>query len=223
MDHAIVAVLLAVAASVQPTMFIRSVAFIDAPVLRARTAAWQFALGQAAMLLTIGLVAAVSIRIIIRGSQVPTTAVDSSDLVLGGLAIAGVILGAVLGVTNRHDETGRPPLPPAEAASSVVQPFIWGARSMITNISSLALFIAAVGEAVSITGQVGAASALLIGITLLVLSPSLTAPTLEVVAPDLAERILPPLHHWMVTRGRRFEGVVAVLAGTGLLYRGFTG
>jgi hypothetical protein len=221
MGHAIGAIVLAFAASVQPTMFLRSIAFIDAPVLRARTAAWQFALGQASMLLGIGLIAAVGIRIIIRGSTVPTTVVDTTDVVLGGLAVLGVAVGAVLWVSRRRGGSdGLPSMPAPSAASSPFQPFVWGARSMATNITTLALYIAAVGEAVSIAGRVGIASALLIGVTIVVLSPSLTAPTLEVVAPEVAERFLPRIHHWMLTRGLGTEALVSLLAGGALLARG---
>ena len=104
MDHAVVALALAVVASLQPVTLVRSVALLDRPP-PGRTLAWRFAIGLAAALLAVAVVAGASTLSIIRGSSVPTTEIDSSDVLLGGIALLAALVTLVA-----HMRRGRAPV-----------------------------------------------------------------------------------------------------------------
>lgn len=218
MDHAVAAIALAVVASLQPTTFIRSVALLDRPP-PGRTLAWRFALGLATTLLLVAVVAGGSILTIIRGSTVPTTEIDSSDVLLGGVALLAALGGLVNLIRRGGPQEVAPELPQRSVAGPLAG-FGLGMRTMAVSIAPLALYIASVGEIVSIDELWGLATVLLVVVTIAVLGPGITAPSLEAVSPERAEQALPRQHTWALTSGPLTAGLASGLAGAALVLRG---
>ena len=218
MDHAVAAVALAVVASLQPTTFVRSVALLDRPP-PGRTLAWRFALGLATTLLVVAVVAGGSILTIIRGSTVPTTEIDSTDVLLGGAALLAA-LGGLIAVIRRGGAEGVAPELPQRSVAGPLAGFGLGMRTMAASIAPLALYIASVGEIVSIDQLWGLATVLLVVVTAALLGPGLIAPSLEAVSPERAEQTLPRLHTWALTSGPLTAGLASGLAGAALVLRG---
>lgn len=218
MDHAVAAIALAVVASLQPTTLVRSVALLDRPP-PGRTLAWRFALGLATTLLVVAVVAVGSILVIIRGSTVPTTEIDSSDVLLGGVALLAA-LGGLVAVIRRGDPQEVAPELPLRSVAGPFAGFGLGMRTMAVSIAPLALYIASVGEIVSIDELWGLATVLLVVVTAAVLGPGLVAPSLEAVSPERAEQTLPRLHTWALTSGPLTAGLASGLAGAALVLRG---
>lgn len=218
MDHVVVALALAVVASLQPTTLVRSIALLDRPP-PGRTLAWRFAIGLTAMLLLVGVVAGGSTLTIVRGSTVPTTQIDSSDALLGGIALLAA-LGGLLRVTIRGGGDDAPPELPQRSVTGPLAGIGLGMRTMAGSLAPLALYIAAVGEVVSIDQLWGLATVLLVVVTIAVLGPGLIAPTLEALSPERAEQTLPRLHAWALSSGPLTAGLLSGLAGAALLLRG---
>jgi hypothetical protein len=218
MDHALAAIALAVVASLQPTTFIRSVALLDRPP-PGRALAWRFALGLTTTLLLVAIVAGGSILTIIRGSTVPTTEIDSSDVLLGAIALLAALGGLVALMRGRGPQGVAPELPQRSVAGPFAG-FGLGLGTMAVAVAPLALYIAAVGEIVSIDELWGLATVLLVVVTIAVLAPGLTAPSLEALSPERAEQTLPRLHTWALTSGPLTAGLASGLAGAALVLRG---
>ena len=218
MGYVVGALALALVAGLQPTTLLRSVAFLDHPP-PGRTLAWRFAAGLAATLLGVAVVAGVGASIVIRGSTVPTSRIDSSDVVLGGVALVAALVGLASNPRHRPAPDQLPDLPAASLAGPVAG-FGLGVRTMATSIAPLALYIAAVGEIVSIAGLWGLASVLLVVVTAMVLGAGLIPPSLEAATPDRAARMLPRLIEWALTAGPRTAAVLTGIAGAALVVRG---
>lgn len=218
MDHALAAIALAFVASLQPTTLVRSVALLDRPP-PGRTLAWRFALGLGATLFLVAIVAGGGIIAIIRGSAVPTAKLDSTDVLLGGIALLAALAGLVALVRRGGPDDVAPELP----RSSVAGPFAGfglGMRTMALSLAPLALYIAAVGEVVSIEELWGFAAVLLVAVTAATLGAGLVAPTIEALSPERAEQLLPRLHEWALTSAPPTAGLLAGLAGAALVLRG---
>jgi len=218
MDHAVAAIALAVVASLQPTTLVRSVALLDRPP-PGRTLAWRFALGLGATLLLVAGVAGVTILTIIRGSTVPTTEIDTSDVLLGGIALLAALGGLVV-VMRRGGPDEEPPELPLRSLAGPMAGFGLGMRTMAVSFAPLALYIAAVGEIVSIDELWGFAAVLLVVVTAAALGAGLVAPSLEALSPERAEQALPRLHVWALTSGPLTAGLASGLAGAALVLRG---
>ena len=217
-DHALAAIALAVVASLQPTTLVRSVALLDRPP-PGRTLAWRFALGLAATLFVVAVVAGGSTLRIIRGSTVPTTEIDSTDVLLGGIALLAALAGLLVLMVRRGPDEVAPELPQRSVAGPFAG-FGLGMRTMVVSIAPLALYIAAVAEIVSMDQLWGLAAVLLVVVTIAALGPGLIAPALESVSPERAEQVLPRLHTWALTSGPLTAGLLGGLAGAALVLRG---
>lgn len=222
MVYAVAALLLAVVAGVQPTAFVRSVGLLDRPP-PGRTLAWRFAIGLGITLFAVALLAAVGSIVFIRGGTArPTTELDSSDVVLGGIAlVSGLVMVAMARL--RRGNVVLPVEMPQDAPSGPLAGVGLGMRTMAGSIAPLALYIAAVSEIVSIQGLWGLATVLLVAVTMLVLAAGLLAPSLDALAPERADGLLPRLHAWARTSGPVTAGLLSTLAGAGLVIRGLLG
>jgi hypothetical protein len=207
-----IALVLGVIAAAQPTTALRSIELLSTPY-KARPRAWRFVGGLATTLGVVGLGAAIAVRSFIQGSSVPTTAIDTTDVVLGAITLAGVVVALLWQCSFAH--TDRIGSNRAEAAY-----YLFGIRTMATNVSAIALYVAAVNEIFAGGGSWISVEILLIVVTALVLLPGLLPLTIETIAPASADRPIDRLRVLCRTNGPNIAMAAWAIAGAGLMVRG---
>lgn len=218
MDYALTAVALAVVAGLQPTTLVRSIALLDRPP-PGRTLAWRFAMGLAATLGVVAVVTGLGTRAIVRGGSVPTAEIDTSDVLLGSIALLAALIG-LAGLLRRGGTNRVASELPQRSVIGPLAGFGLGVRTMAISIASLALYIAAVGELMFIDDLWGLAAVLLVVVTTTTLGAGLLPPSLEALAPERAEQALPRLHAWALASGPLTAGLLTGLTGAALVVRG---
>ncbi|QBR90915.1 GAP family protein [Nocardioides euryhalodurans] len=211
MLHLLIVVLpLGLAAAVSPVMVTEQAVLLAGP--RGRRTAALYAAGTGTVLA--GLVGAV--LLLGRSLSLPRAPqLDASlDLLIGGLLLA---LAAVLGVWHpgrrRTKERSHRPLTPAGA-------FAFGAFSMATNVTTLALVVPAAKEIAASPLAVWehvTAALLLVGVVCL---PAWGPVALTSVAPGPASRLLARMQRLIDRHGRLLVTLLIVAAGGFFVVRG---
>lgn len=211
MLHLLVVLLpLALAAAVSPVMLTEQAVILSAP--DGRRPAWLYAAGTAAVLSAlVGVVVTAGQSLSLP--QAPR--LDASlDLVVGLvlLALALVLWGW------KRDRPARAKPPRDEMSLS--RAFGFGAVSMATNVTSLALVVPAAKEIASSDLALGwcvVAAALLVAVVCL---PAWAPVAATALAPAVAERLLTRLHDLIDQHGRALVVLLVAGAGTFLVLRG---
>jgi hypothetical protein len=212
MMNIIIALVLAVIAAAQPVTTVRSIELISTPYM-ARARSWRFIGGLATTLGVVGLGAAIAERSLIQGSSVPTTAIDTTDVVLGAITLIGVVVALTL-----HRSTRRVDRLDSDRADTAF--YLFGIRTMAINISSVALYVAAVEALFASGGSWITTEILLIVITALVLLPGVLPLLIESTAPASADYAIDKLRRLCTTNGPMIAMSAWAVAGAGLLVRG---
>jgi hypothetical protein len=207
-----IALVLGVIAAAQPTTALRSIELLNTPY-QARARAWRFVGGLATTLGVVGLGAAIAVRWFIQGSSVPTTAIDTTDVVLGSITLAGVVVALLWKRSSM--QTDQMASDRAEAAY-----YLFGVRTMATSLSAIALYVATVNEIFAGGGPWVSIEILLIVVTALVLLPGLLPLMVETIAPASADPLLDRLRVLCRTNGPTIAVAAWAIAGTGLMVRG---
>ena len=207
MLHLLAVVLpLALAAAVSPVMLTEQAVVLAAP--DGRRPAWMYAAGTAAVL-------SVVVGVVVTAGQslslprAPTLSA-SLDVVVGGALLA---LALVLWWWKR-DRVARAKPPHAHMTPS--RAFGFGAFSMATNVTSLALVVPAAKEIASSDLAIGwcvVAAALLVVVVCL---PAWAPVAATALAPAVAEGLLAGLHNLIDQHGRSL--VVLLVAGAGAFF-----
>lgn len=208
----VIALALGVIAAAQPTTALRSIELLSTPYM-ARARSWRFIGGLATTLGVVGLGAAIAVRSIIEGSSVPTTAIDTSDVVLGAIIVIGVVVALAMGRSSRRVDR-------LESDRSDAAFYVFGIRTMATNISVVALYVAAVNELFTSGGSWITIEILLIVITALVLLPGVLPLLIEATAPASADYTIDKLRRLCTTNGPVIAMSAWAIAGAGLMVRG---
>lgn len=199
---------LALAAAVSPVMVTEQAVILGAP--GGRRAAWSYAAGTASVL---GLVVAVVVSVgqSLSLPQAPRLSA-SLDLLVGAVLVA---LAALLRLGHRH-----PPRPRRWRDLSPVGALGFGAFSMATNVTSLALVVPAAKD-IAASRQpdlvVVVAAVLLVVVVCL---PAWAPVALTAVAPGPAGRVLDRLHAVIERHGRTLVVALVAAGGGYLLLRG---
>ncbi|WP_030483508.1 GAP family protein [Nocardioides aequoreus] len=211
MLHLLAVVLpLALAAAVSPVMLTEQAVILAAP--GGRRLAWRYAAGTAVVLSAlVGVVVTAGQSLSLP--QAPRLNA-SLDLAVGA---ALLLLALVLWRLQRE----RPPRakPPRERMSPS-RAFGFGAFSMATNVTSLALVVPAAKEIASsdlATASCVVAAVLLVGVVCL---PAWGPVAATALAPAVAERVLTRLHDLIDQHGRTLVVLLVAAAGTFLVVRG---
>lgn len=212
MMNIVIALVLALVAAAQPTTVVRSIELLSTPYM-ARARSWRFIGGLATTLGVVGLGAAIAVRSFIQGANVPTTAVDTSDIVLGALTLVGVVVALVLQRSNRR--TDRLDSDRTDAAF-----YLFGMRTMAVNISAVALYVAAVNELFASGGSWITIEILLIVVTVIILLPGAVPLLIESLSPATADRTIGRLKRLCETTGPAIAMSAWAIAGVGLVVRG---
>ncbi len=211
MLHLLAVVLpLALAAAVSPVMLTEQAVVLAAP--DGRRPAWTYAAGTAAVL-------SVVVGIVVTAGQslslprAPTLSA-SLDVVVGGALLA---LALVLWWWKR-DRVARARPPHAHLTPS--RAFGFGAFSMATNVTSLALVVPAAKEIAS--SDLSALSCVLAAglLVTVVCLPAWVPVAATSLAPAVAGRLLTRLHDLIDRHGRTLVIVLVAGAGAFLLLRG---
>jgi hypothetical protein len=210
MVNLVIALILPVVAAAQPTTALRSIELLSTPYL-ARARVWRFVGGLATTLAVVGLGAAVAVSNI-PGSSVPATSIATTDVVLGAITLAGVVVALLW--QRSPGRTDRIESDRAETAY-----YFFGIRTMATNVSAIALYVAAVNGIAS-SGSWITIEILLIVVTALVLLPGLLPLTIETAAPASADQLIGRLRVLCRTTGPNIAMVAWAVAGVGLVARG---
>lgn len=212
MMNIIIALVLAAVAAAQPVTTVRSIELISTPYM-ARARSWRFIGGLATTLGLVGLGAAIVERSLIEGSSVPTTAIDTTDVVLGAITLIGVVVALAV-----HRSTRRVDRLDSDRADTAF--YLFGIRTMATNISSVALYVAAVEALFASGGSWITTEILLIVITALLLLPGVLPLLIESTAPASADYAIDKLRRLCTTNGPIIAMSAWAIAGAGLLIRG---
>lgn len=215
MMNIVIALLLALVAAAQPTTTVRSIELLSTPYM-ARARSWRFVGGLATTLGVVGLAAAVAVRSFIRGTSVPNAAVDTSDVVLGAIAVVGVVVAMFLRRGNRRIDR-------LDSDRSDIAFFLFGMRTMAVNISSIALYVAAVNEVFTSGGSWITIEILLIVVTILILLPGVLPLLIESLAPATADYTIGQLRRVCETNGPAIAMSAWAIAGAALVVRGLLG
>jgi hypothetical protein len=206
------ALVLAVIAALQPTTVTRSIELLNTPYM-ARARSWRFIGGLATTLGVVGLGAAIAVRSVIGGSSVPTTAVDTTDVVLGALALVGVAVAVYVSRSNRRVDR-------LDSDQSDKAFYLFGMRTMAMNIASIALYVAAVNEIFTGGGSWITIEILLIVVTMVVLLPGAVPLIIESTAPAAADHLIGRLRRLCTTTGPGIAMSAWTVAGVALILRG---
>jgi len=218
MSHAALAIVFALAAASAPRALASSIQLLDGPHID-RTRSWRFVGGQGVALLAAAAVVVVVSRTVIALGAAPSERIDTSDVVLGALILASLVIGAV----DWQRRGRRIVLLGNPLALTPPQCLGVGARLMATNAAALLLFVAAINELVLNGGRWLPTYLLLLSVLMLVLLPSMLPPALEALAPNSVDRMLPGLFRWATTTGPLVSGALIAASGGLLLVRGFVG
>ncbi len=211
MLHLLAVVLpLALAAAVSPVMLTEQAVILAAP--GGRRLAWRYAAGTAVVL-------AVLVGVLVTAGQsfsLPQAPRlnDSLDLVVGGVLL---VLALVLRRWQHHRPAREKP---SQTHMSPSRALGFGAFSMATNVTSLALVVPAAKEIASsdlATAWCVVAAVLLVGVVCL---PAWGPVAATALAPAVAERVLTRLHDLIDQHGRTLVVLLVAAAGTFLVVRG---
>ena len=215
MVNIVIALMLALVAAAQPTTTMRSIELLSTPYM-ARARSWRFIGGLATTLGVVGLGAAIAERSLIQGTSVPNAAVDTSDVVLGAIALVGVVVAVVLHSGNRLADR-------LDSDRSDIAFFLFGMRTMAINISSIALYVAAVNELFASGGSWITIEILLIVITVMILLPGALPLLIESLSPATADHTISRLRRVCETNGPALAMSAWAIAGAALVVRGLLG
>lgn len=217
MLHAVLAVAFALVAASAPRPLACAVQLRDSPH-GGRARSWRFVGGQGLVLIAASAFVVIASRVVIATGAAPLDRIDTSDVLLGSLILVGLVVGAAdwwrhgrhLVLLDNHMN-----LTPQQS-------MIAGSRVMAANVSSLALFIAAINEIVLHGGTWTSSYLLLLAVIVLVLLPAMAPPVIDALLPASVDRVLPRLFVWATTTGPVVSGVLLAASGVFLLVRGLT-
>lgn len=187
-----------------------------------RERAAAFTLGAVVPLLVVGLGGLAIFASVPEVSHRRDPAVSAAIDLSFGVVLLLLALRAVLSPPP-PSKAGSPRAAPGDDRAHLWRYLVLGVASMVTNFSTLVLFVPAVKEIararLSVAGE-SAAFALLLAITLI---PALVPLLFYMLAPQAAERVLTPLGDWASSHKRILGVAVAVVLGVWLSAKGLLG
>lgn len=217
MLHAVLALAFALVAASAPRPLACAIQLRDSPH-GGRARSWRFVGGQGLVLIGAAAFVVITSRVVIATGAAPNDRIDTSDVLLGSLILVSLVVGAAhwwrhgrqLVLLHNHMN-----LTPQQSLMA-------GVRVLATNVSSLALFIAAINEIVLHGGTWTSSYLLLLAVIVLMLLPAMVPPVIDALLPTTVDRVLPMLFRWATTSAPVASGVLLAASGVFLLVRGLT-